>query len=132
MENKSIEQNKKKYIWLHRLHVSIFLFIIIRMICKLVNLPETNFITASVIIIFLIISVVEYSFIFNSGFYKITFLFTVPFVLTPTINTTRQHVKFEWLGDLLVILLFFVLLNSLFVLHKVFGIKITDLMSDRE
>lgn len=126
------EINLKKYRWLHRIHVSAFLYLPIQAISKLLGIPNLRLLYILLIAYYLIFPErFDNIFPFNKRFYKITGTIAgLIVILNPNTPGATPWMKnfFGWVGYFFSVFMFF---NSLFVLSNVLKLDLKKVIREK-
>lgn len=125
-------QTKKKYVYLHRAQVLAILYILLDVVSKILRYPEFTYPFLIVTINYLVFpAIFDPIFRFRKKFYHMT-LISAGILVIYGIGTAIENTAFSvfgYLGTVPTILLFFIFLNSAFMLLKAFTLKPRDLAS---
>lgn len=116
-----IEKNKKKYIWLHRVNISVFILALFIIVSRYISYPGIELLFIPVVIGFLIYSMVKNSnFLFYDNFYGVIFLISIILGTTNSGGWGGLRYTAELIGGYFVVLLFcIVCMISFFMAFKV-------------
>lgn len=131
MENETNKINLQKYIWLHRIHVSAILFILINFASKILKSPNITILFFPILAFYLIFPrTLESVFQFSKGFYVWTFAIGVALSFSGGAGAPNSVLAFfGYIGTASTLLLFFIAFNSFFILKKVFKMNFRGVLS---
>lgn len=128
----SIEENVEKYLWLHRLQVSLFLYLIMYFISTLLDISQIKLLYIPLIIYYLIFPKKFDTFIpFKKRFYKITLTIAVAVVLIIPRFPISEPWVLNFFGLTRILVLLFIVVNSLFILVKVFKVSLKEMLHEK-
>jgi hypothetical protein len=126
-------ETEKKYLYLHRIHVLAIMYILINLASKILKSPEVALLFFLVMAFYLIFLRRLDSILFRKKFHQLTLVIALGSM--SAVGSGMADIvfsRFEFIGTVSTLLVFFILFNSIFILMKAFKLEPKDILSDKK